>query len=190
MQVLARARSLLARHPILYWGVAGAAGLSLTFNVTERIEALDHARRAWGETRTVWVATGALTPGEVIVSGRRNFPAAVVVAGAATTDPTGRVAVQRVDEGEVIMVNDIGTGPLDLLPIDWHGVAIARDELSVGAAPGDRVSVVAAGVVLVDEAVVIAVDDLSLTIGVPAVDAAAVANAAHDRAAVLTLRRP
>jgi hypothetical protein len=117
-------------------------------------------------------------------------PVAVVPAGAVDEDPRSRVALQRLVAGEIVTTADVGDGMLDLLPPGWQGVAFAADETTIPVHTGDRVAVVADGAVVVESAVVIDVGERSVTVGVPAADAAAAALAARAQTAALTLRRP
>jgi hypothetical protein len=67
-------------------------------------------------------------------------------------------------------------------------VSIAVDNAAVTLAPGIRVDVVAVGALVVADAVVVAVADGAVTVGVPADAAPAVADAAQHGEASLVVR--
>ena len=190
MHVLAALRTLLARHPLLYWiVVAGAAALVADIAVG-KLHDVDDARRRWGESHDVWVASRATMPGDPIVAELRAIPVAVVPAGAIGNDPRTRVALQRLAPGEIVTAADVGDGTLDLLPPGWQGVAFVADDTTIPLRIGNRVAVVADGVVVVPSGVVIDVSERSVTVGVPAGDAPSAALAVREQTAALTLRRP
>jgi hypothetical protein len=85
-------------------------------------------------------------------------------------------------------VVDIGRAGLDLLPREWRGVSIAVDSAALTLAPGTRVDVVAVGALVVADAVVVAVADGAVTVGVPADAAPAGADAAQHGEASLVVR--
>jgi hypothetical protein len=190
VHVLAPLRTLLARRPWLYWiVVALLAGLVANI-AAGKLDAVDDARRSWGESADVWVAAAGAAPGDALVAQIRSLPHAMVPAGAVAADPTGRLAVQRLTPDEVVTTADVGDGPLALLPHGWQGVAFSADETTIRVRAGDTVAVVADGVVVVTRGVVLATSDRSVTVGVPAADAPAAALASRTQSAALTLRRP
>jgi hypothetical protein len=190
VQLVARVRTFLARHPVAYWIVIGTLLVPLAAMVDQQVRELDQTRRSWGETRSVWVAAGALGPGDPIIAVRRQLPIAAVPAGAVTEPPGGRTAMQRITDGEPITIADVGDGLVDVLPDGWLAVAVVIPEAALPLRPGDHVAVYGAGATLADDAVVLDVGAASISIAVPAALAAAVGEAARLQVAVLALRRP
>lgn len=183
-----RIRSFLARHRALYWSGVAVAAAAVAATVQSHTTALERERRAWGDTRTAWVAGAALAPGDPISATQVELPIAAVSSAALADDPSGRVALQRVTAGEVLTAADVGDDVVDLLPGGWRGVALPVEVSTPAVHPGGTVDVVAAGVVLAERGRVVAVDEVSVTIAVPAAVAAAVADAALQRTAAIVLR--
>jgi hypothetical protein len=188
MTLLAHVRSWVARHPRLYWTVVVALAVVAGANLHARAQRLDAATRAWGETVTVWVATADLAPGDPVAAQAGAFPSALAAPGRLDRDPTGLVAVQHIGAGDVVRTSDVGRSGLDLLPGQWRGVSIVVDAAAFALVPGTRVDVVATGALVVGDAVVVAVTDGAVTVGVPADAAPAVADAAQHGEASLVVR--
>ncbi|MFN8020594.1 MAG: hypothetical protein U0Q03_03605 [Acidimicrobiales bacterium] len=178
-----------ARHrwlrPILTLSLAAGVG----WFVAGRVEALEQAERAWGDSVTVWVTdtstdrtTGPLTAHPM------QAPVALVPEGAVTTDPSGRAASHPLAAGAIVtrtdLVGDHLPGP------GRRGVAVPVDDTAVPLGPGDHVDVVAAGQVLAADATVMSVSATSVVVAVDEHDAAAVAAATVERTAVLVLASP
>jgi len=190
VHVLAPVRTLLARRPLIYWLVIALLAAVVANIAASKLREVDDARRSWGESMQVWIATSGARVGEPVLAERRSLPRAVVPDGAVDEDPAGAVAVQRLMPGEIVTATDVGDGSLALLPHGWQGVAFAADDTTIRVAAGDRVAVVADGVVVVSNGVVLSSAERSVTVGVPAEDAPAAALAARSQTAALTLRRP
>jgi hypothetical protein len=188
--VLATLRTLLARHPLLYWIVVAAIAALVADIAVGKLHGIDVARRRWGESHDVWISSRVTMPGEAILAEVRAVPVAVVPEGAVADDPRARVALQRLAPGEIVTTADVGDGMLQLLPPEWQGVAFVADETTIPLRIGNHVAVVADGVVVVATGVVIDVTERSVTVGVPAADAPPAALAARTQTAALTLRRP
>ena len=188
MTLLAHVRSWVARHPRVYWTVVVGLALVAGCQLHTTAQQLDAATRAWGESVTVWVATADLAPGDPVAAQATAFPSALAAPGRLDRDPTGLVAVQHIGAGDVVRVVDIGRAGLDLLPREWRGVSIAVDSAALTLAPGTRVDVVAVGALVVADAVVVAVADGAVTVGVPADAAPAGADAAQHGEASLVVR--
>ncbi len=186
--VVVRIRSWLARHPRLVWWAAAAAAGVAAWGVAGAIGSLEHARRQWGSTITVWVAARDLAPGDPIEAAPHQHPRAVVAAASLDRDPTGLIALQHIAAGEPVMGADVGRSGLELLPADWRGVAVPVVDGAFALTPGQRVDVVAAGQLIADEAVVIATSGTSVTVGVPREVAASVADAALRQEVSLVVR--
>lgn len=154
--------------------------------VHRQLDALDDARNSWQTTRTVWVATSDLAPGDELRVERREVPAAVAPPSAIDDVPAAAVARQRVAGGEVIVDADVTSaiGPAALAEPGTAVVGIATDSIG-GVAIGVDVQVVAEGVVLADRGRVVATGDQSIFVAVDPHVAAAVAAAAHAHVASL-----
>jgi hypothetical protein len=180
MNPVARARHVLARRPWLYWSaVLALAGLA-GWTVAGAAADVEQARRAWGATREVVVATEDLVPGEPL-SGHvdvRSRPAPAVADAAVTSVPPGAMARQHVAAGETLVEADIAPagGPQALIPTGWAAIAVA-EAVPVGAAIGDRVTLVGGGVVLAAEGLVVGQATDALLVAVPADEAPPVADA-------------
>jgi hypothetical protein len=190
MRWMPRLRLLLARRPWIYWlGVALLAAV-VTLGVASSSAELDRQRAAWGRTTTVYTATRAINVGDALAGAVTavDLPVAMIPETAVRDLPGSAVAVQRLAPGEVVVEVDIahGDGPGSLLPAGWLAVAIdAADNAMFGL--GDPVSVLAAGSVIAPDGLVVDLGDTGLVVGVPADVAAAVADAAIQRTAVVAL---
>ena len=109
MSQLARLRRLLARRPWLYWAAVGAVALLIGLQVQAALAAVDHARRDWGTPVTVWVATAPAGRGDPILAEAREYPVAMVPAGALTGAPGGPAA-RAVETGEILLASAVGAG--------------------------------------------------------------------------------
>jgi hypothetical protein len=165
-------RRLLARRPWIYWTLTAAAAIATMATVLERVDRIDVARDAWGATRPVLVATGDVSPGEPIDATVGEVPVAIVPDGAVDPADAGvsRVSRQHVLAGEIVTEADVGSpdasGPLALVPLGWLAVPIVESPPS-GAAVGEQVRVVADGVVLSADALVVGYHDDATLVAVP-----------------------
>jgi Flp pilus assembly protein CpaB len=185
--------------------LAVAAG-ALAASAVGRAEA---ARAAYGTTVAVPVARHDLAAGRVVAAADvewRDLPVGVVPAGAAT-EPVGRVVRDAVVAGEVVLqvrLGGAGTGATALLRSGQRAVAVPIDDRSLRVSVGDRVDVLApddltgtggaassSGAVRVARnAEVLAVDELTVTLGVLAGEAPGVSRAVLDGAVALALVGP
>jgi SAF domain-containing protein len=185
MHVLARVRLVVARHPWTYWLVvalvAGAAG----FGVMGAMARVDAARRSWGDSTTVWVASIPIEPGEPINADRREVPRAVVPDAAIGEPPSGAVARQRIGPGEIITDSDIAAGGrASLVPAGW--VAFAVPASVEHFATGDHLNVYS-GNQLVASGLVVDHGESELMVAIPAEAAPALATALLTDAVTLGL---
>ncbi|MDW3213957.1 MAG: hypothetical protein R8G01_08190 [Ilumatobacteraceae bacterium] len=180
-------RRLLVKHPWIYWAVVGLAALGAGASMLERSDRVDDRRAAWGETRSVWVATADLAPGDPVSAERRDLPRAMVPDGA-TSDVDGLTARQHVAVGEIVHTVDVvaPSGPQALTPRGWVAVPVNESPVS-GAAVGDRVRVAGDGVVLSTDAIVVGHHDGSSLVAVPTDEAAAIAALADHVGVTLLL---
>lgn len=179
-------RRLTARHGWIRWLPVIGCGIGLITSAHLYTAQADSTREAWGPRRTAWIATGDIAPGAAIDAERVELPAAAVPDSAVDDgSPVGKVAIQRIGDGELLTATDVGrAGPMSLLPAGWRAVAITELPAS-GAAPGDQVDVVSEGVVLVADAVVIEQLDDAIVVGAPAELAPLVALANETGVALL-----
>lgn len=187
-----RARRVLVRRPWIYWVLVLLATLGVAANMLDRTGRVDAARRSWGGTEIVLVATEAHAPGDALAFEQQEFPAAMVgdAVVADRAELAGMTARQDISAGEIIHDVDVvvDDGPLALTPAGSLVVPIVESPTS-GASIGERVQVVSDGVVVSAEAVVVGRhDDVTLT-AVPAAEAPAVAAAARAGGGTL-LRAP
>jgi hypothetical protein len=165
-------RRLLARRPWIYWLVVIVAAVACGFTVRQRIGDIDTARDAWGDAREVLVARRDTRPGESLEVDVRRMPVAVVPVAALRNDAGdgSLIARQDVPAGAIVTEVDVGRAghdvPAALLPDGWAAVPIVESPPS-GAAVGAHVQIVAEGVVLAPDAIVVGYHDDVTLIAVP-----------------------
>lgn len=169
------ARRMLVKRPWIHWLVVAVAAAGAGGSMLERADRVDAARNAWGETGRVWVAVADHAPGDPLAVERREVPLAMIPEGAVET-VDGLTARQRVAAGEIVHTADVValSGPQSLTPVGWLAVPVNESPPS-GAALGDRVRVVADGVVLSADAIVVGHHDGASLIAVPSDDAPPIA---------------
>ena len=180
MHPVARVRHVFARRPWLYWAVVVAIASGAALLTADAVAGVDEARRSWGATREVIVATVDIAPGQPL-AGRtapRPRPGPTVPGRALVTAASGAVARQHVVAGEVLVDTDVAAGaaPVSLIPEGWRGVAVA-EAVPSGSAIGDRVAAASGGVVLATDGVVVGQSGDAVIVAVPAAEAAQVAAA-------------
>jgi hypothetical protein len=189
MRLLPRVRLLFARRPWLYWlCVSGLVG-AIAFSVAATVGEVDRQRQSWGETAPVVVASEAVAPGQPFGGNTHlvSMPVAMIPQSALRALPIG-VARQHVAVGEVVVSNDVSlaSGPAALLPDGWLAITVEATHPQLFTI-GDRAAIFAFGQLIVDDAVVIVVGDDFVVVGVNAVAAPRVADAANQRLAILAL---
>lgn len=197
----------LRRHPRAWWLVAAAASLTAGLLASSVVGRAEAARRAWGETTAVVVATRDLGPGEHLDPGALTVeerPLATVPASALTELPRDRVAGAAIVAGEVVVAERLAGEGLDgaaaLLPPGTRAMAIPADpSLTPPVQVGDHVDLVVAlaapaegssappGFTLVADALIVAVEDTAVTVAVPRDDTSRVAVALGAGAVTLAL---
>jgi hypothetical protein len=183
-------RSYLARHRAVHVGVVLAPAVVASLVVVGQLRALANDRASWGDTRTVWIVRRDLAPGQPIVASSDDLPLAAIPAAALTDDPSGRLALQRIGSGEIVTQSDVLDDEVDtrLVPPDARTVAIPTDDQGLELRTGDRVDVVAGGITLAADGIVVTVSPGAVTVAVSAAAAPLVASAALERTAVLVGR--
>jgi Flp pilus assembly protein CpaB len=186
----------IRRHRGLYW-LAAIALAAVTANaITSALNRAEAARAGWGETRSVVVAQRRLDVGVVVRNGDvtiASWPAALVPRGAAADagDAVGRTVVEVIEPDEPMLVGRLAPdglrGVAALVPSGWRALALPVGPAALPLSVGDRVDLVAAvggtdpaasqspSFVLADNALVVAVDERSVTVAVRADDAPRVA---------------
>jgi Flp pilus assembly protein CpaB len=167
-------------------------------------------RRRWGEERTVAVAVHRIAPGTVLDGGDMRFerwPAGVVPEGALDALPVGAVAIDLIVPGEAVVASRLAPdglrGLTALLPPGWRAFAVPSGPGALRLERGDLVDVLAtlepaaAGgtgdeptVLVAESAEVLAVDEQSVTVAVPADAAGDMAFALASATVTLALRAP
>lgn len=169
--IAVRLRRLLVRRPWIYWVAIALVALGAFASVYEHVAAVDAERESWGEISQVLVATADVQPGEPVVAERRELPVAMLPDHPAR-DVDGAVARQHISAGEIVTAVDVATaaGPLALVPAGWLAVPVVESPAS-GAGVGARAQVVADGIVLSTEALVVGHSGDATLVAVPASEA-------------------
>lgn len=191
MRWMSRMRMTVARHPWIHWAFVALLATAIGGSIAMGLAGVRREREAWGTTRTVLVATRAIVPGEPVVDAveSRDIPIAVVPPAAVGAIDAAATAVRLVGAGEMLVAADIvaRTGPGALLPDGWLAIDIADVDNPSLFAVGDSAVVLAGGRTIAAHAVVVAVTDTDVVVGVIGRDAGAVADAANQRSAVIAL---
>lgn len=191
-----RLRMVLARRPWIHWLMVGLLAIAVAAAVAVSQAGVKRERDSWGRTKRVLVATRDVLPGQALsgATEQHDVPIAVAPTSALTPSVARRggdmTAVQQIAIGEIIVTADVteAAGPAALLPPGWLAVDIT-DVADPGLFTlGDAAAVLADGRTVAADAIVIALTTTDVVVGVSAADAAAVADAANRRAAVVALR--
>jgi len=178
---------------------------SATWTVSTLTEA-DAAASAWGHRRSVPVATTDLEPGRVITEADITFtsrPAALLPVDVAES-PIGRTVTRSVARDETVLERRLSggsaTGAAALLDENFVAFAVPVDASTPPAKLGDDVTLYAPSEILAsttrsggpatriaDRAVVVAVSDKSITVGVDLADASGVARALLSASVIIAL---
>jgi len=216
---LVRARRLV-RRPAVRRALAVALALVTGLVALSLVRAGEAARRSWGATAPVAVATRDLAPGDTLGAGSvevRSLPAALVPAGALSEAVAGAVVRQPILAGEALvparLAPDGLTGTAALVPEGHRAVSVPT--APAGLPPvvvGDQVDVLAVlppelvtpseggpspprggdepAFPLVERAVVVDVGEEAVAVAVPEGDAPGVAFALAQGSVVLALAGP
>jgi Flp pilus assembly protein CpaB len=176
--------------------MAVALGLFSAHAISSALAQAQAERARWGNSRSVLVAQRRLGPGDVLQPGDAEvstWPVAMVPDGAMgdSNDAVGRTVVDDIEPGEAVVSARLAPdglhGTAALVPIGWRALAVPSGPAVVDLNVGDRIDLVAAVAgtspenddarpfVLCANALVVAVDDQSITVAVPADDAPRVA---------------
>lgn len=194
----------LKRHPLARMLVVGAlAALSVT-TAMSAIGKAEDARREWGETRAVAVATRALEAGAAVAADDvevRWWPVGLAPADAVAEPPVGRIVSAPIVEGEPIVAARLAPAGLSglaaLVPAGWRALAIPVTAATPPLQVGDHVDLLATfeqategppTFLVATEAQVLVVGEQAVTIAVPAADVARVAFAVSTGTVIPALR--
>lgn len=191
MHVVARGRQFLARHPSVHWLAVAACAALAAWTVHHRVAAIDAERDAWGSARTVLVAEAALAPGEPLEPDSfrsTEVPVAVAPDTAVADLPAGARLHRPVGAGEILVADDLtaAVGPAGRAEVGTVVVGFAAPDGTAradGAAIGSAVRIVADGVVLATDGVVVDRIGSTVFVAVPEPDGASVAAAERNGSA-------
>ena len=185
---LALCRNNRRQHQVIAGLVCCAA---LTFFIT--LSRKQSATRSLGLTTPVLIATSNIEPGDIITSqlfSLRALPRSAVTPTALHDLQTGLVAQQSISIGELLTTTNTGTSTSKQLqlPIGFRSVAIVPPAALPPMQVGDHVDIIANGVVLAADALVLSLMEnrtgtvagavVGVIVAVPAELSAAVASAA------------
>jgi pilus assembly protein CpaB len=181
----------IRRHPGVYWVAALSLAALSAHAIASAVADAESARERWGETRFVVVAQRRLEVGDVVDADAievESWPLAMLPRSAVETADAvvGRTVVEVIEPGEVVVAGRLAPdglrGAAALIPPGWRALAVPVGSAVVPLSVGDRVDLVAAidgarepSFVLAANARVIAVDERSVSVAVPADDAPRVA---------------
>ncbi len=185
---LALCRNNRRQHQVIAGLVCCAA---LTFFIT--LSRMQSATASLGLTTPVLIATSSIEPGDIITSqlfSPRALPRSAVAPTALHDLQTGLVAQQSISIGELLTTTNTGTSTSKQLqlPIGFRSVAIVPPAALPPMQVGDHVDIIANGMVLAADALVLSLMEnrtgtvagavIGVIVAVPAELSAAVASAA------------
>ncbi len=185
MSTLPRLRLLFARRPWLYWLIVGTCAVAVWLSVASAQAQVTRERDSWGTTRTVWVASGPVAAGDVVLAAAADYPTAMVPPSAVSSLPADAVAARSITAGEVVVAADVAVD--GLFPADWVVFAVPADGTPVLIA-GDAVTVFGSGQLWCDGTAA-AIGEVDVEIAVPT-DCAASMSAQLALGAITIARHP
>jgi hypothetical protein len=169
------------RHQQVIAGLVCCA--ALTFFIT--LSRMQSATASLGLTTPVLIASSNIEPGDIITSqlfSLRSLPRSAVTSTALHDLQTGLVAQQSISIGELLTTTNTGTSATQQLqlPTGFRSVAIVPPVALPPMQVGDYVDIIANGVVLAADALVLSLIENTpgVIVAVPADLSAAVASAA------------
>ena len=191
----------LSRQPLIHWSFVVVLAAITAWSVASAQTRADAARRAWGQTRAVAVATRHIDAGTALSADDvsvESWPAALVPSGALDGAPVGRTVRMAFDRGEPITRARVAPDGVDgvaaLVPPGWRAIAVALGDASVPLEPGDQIDLIATSVdgsvsgVVAEAALVVHVGERSVTVALPREVVDRVAGALVSGAVVAALR--
>lgn len=176
----------------MWWVIVAAAALGPLWFVNGLVVQANEAQQAWGETRSVFVATAVVEVGEGVHGAVESqvLPVVAVPDGAVEIVGVDVVARERIHPGEVIVgarVSGSGVGLAERLPEGTSAIAVPSGPGWPPLAIGDVVDLHATLNELVggqpetlrvaERAVVVDVGERAVTVAVPRTQVSATANA-------------
>ncbi|HEX9258870.1 MAG TPA: SAF domain-containing protein [Acidimicrobiales bacterium] len=159
--VAARARMAMARRPVLRAAAVAALAVAAAGITHSETNAARTARRAWGSTAPVLVATAALTPGDALDATNaavQEWPVALVPPGAASDLPLGTRVAHPIAAGQAVHPAQLSEGAgAGLVPAGRRVVAVGLGRVPLPVQPGDHVDLLGGGAVLAAGAPVVSV---------------------------------
>jgi len=198
-------RTALQRTRTRWIATAVLAVLALCW-VLSTVTGAHNERSAWGRRRTVPIATDTLTPGHVITPSDISLqerPVAVLPEDIEES-PVGQTVTRLISKNETVTSHRLAggtrSGPYAFLDSDTIGLAIPVDSATPPVSIGDHVALFAPSEVVAtqsrgsgpaqnvaDDAVVIAIDDQTITVAVKQIDAPSVARALLASTVIIAL---
>lgn len=192
--VLGAAYSRLCRdHRLQRWAITSCAAIAAAVFLVNVIQ-LQSQKNRLAANFTVFVATANMATGDPVSTAEVRpllVPASLLAASVITDLPDTAFARQSIGVGEIITSINVGdkSSSITAVPTGWRTVAITSPTALPPMAVGDHVDVIANGVVLVANAVVVSTSGeksntgemvfiTQVVIGVPAEFAPGVATAA------------
>ena len=181
---LALCRNNRRQHQVIAGLVCCAA---LTFFIT--LSRMQSATASLGSTTPVLIASSNIEPGDIITTqlfSLRTLPRSAVTPTALHNLQTGLVAQQSISIGELLTTTNTGTSTSKQLqlPVGFRSVAIVPPAALPPMQVGDHVDIIANGIVLAADALVLSLMEntnsevVGVIVAVPAELSAAVASAA------------
>lgn len=184
MRLVTRARVVLARHPWIHWLVIGVLASGAGLIVIGQLAGVDAARREWADTRHVYVADHDLSPGDALTVSRVELPLVAIPPAAIDALPPDAVLRRWVDQGEVLVEPDLGSGHGPAaLAVAGTVVVPVSDPLVPSAEVGLTVAIYAEGLVLTESATIVHTSDAVVFVAVEPDVAPVVAAAVQRRTA-------
>jgi Flp pilus assembly protein CpaB len=209
-RVMVRRRLIPRRirhHPLTRIGAVVVVVLLLGPVLERAVVTSVDTRRKWGEQRTVTVARHRIAIGSVVEAdavATESWPVALVPQGAVEQSPVGRTVVGTIEAGEAVLGLRLApeglSGIAALLPPGSRALAVPTGPSVVALRIGDHVDLIAGfdvagatgdnapALTVAQNAVVVSVDDKSVTVAVRAADAERVAFALVAGTVVPALR--
>jgi len=175
MRAISTVRGLLARHRWMYWLLITVLTIVVISSALEPGRRAEREQARWGTTTPVVIVTRAVAAGQDVEAVEiRDYPLAVV--------PDDHLNPAAIGEAPMVARHPLGSGQvLTRAAITDHRspIALARPgdviaavttttaTTGLGLIAGDRVMVASDGIVIVDEALVVAVDADSVLLSVP-----------------------
>ncbi len=196
----------LASTTRVRWFVTAAVALCSLVWTVSTVNSAEATSSAWGQRRTVPVATSDLAPGRVITRSDIAFvdrPIAVVPDDAAAS-PIGRTVTRPIARDEVVLERRLATGgesgPTAQLDENSVAFAVPSDATTPATKVGDHVALYAPSEVvgtagrpsgpatrIAEQGVVVALSEKAVTIGVTLTQAPAVAKALLTASVIIAL---